>query len=170
MLVTAPFCCNQKVQAASAQSFTLRHQATIEIMCRNHSIIACLRHIYILLFFMPIPFVVNHTFNATTPERLQQVCLWTFTFESFYGHHLQHYRNPKRECSRLGRNILNGKGSDVVENVTFKTKTWLKFGDRDRNFIIHPETRDMKLEIETRAFKICACCRISLKKFVITSK
>jgi len=28
--------------------------------------------VYILLFFAHIPFVVNHTFNATPPERLQQ--------------------------------------------------------------------------------------------------
>ena len=40
--------------------------------CRDHSIIACSRHIYILLFFAHVPFVVNHTFNALPPERLQQ--------------------------------------------------------------------------------------------------
>jgi len=46
ILVTAPFCCDQKAQAASAQSFTLWQQATIEITCHDHSIIACSRHIY----------------------------------------------------------------------------------------------------------------------------
>jgi len=40
-------------------------------MRRNHSIIAYSRHIYVL-FFAHIPFVVNHTFNATPTERLQQ--------------------------------------------------------------------------------------------------
>jgi len=41
-------------------------------MRRDHSIIACLRHIYMVLFFARLPFVVNHTFNATLPDRLQQ--------------------------------------------------------------------------------------------------
>ena len=40
-------CCDRKVQAASAQSFTLWRQATIEITCHDHSIIACSRHIYL---------------------------------------------------------------------------------------------------------------------------
>jgi len=30
------------------------------------------RHIYMVLFFTHIPFVVKHTINATPPERLQQ--------------------------------------------------------------------------------------------------
>ena len=47
-------------------------KATIEITRRDHSIIACLRHIDIFLFFAHIPFVVNHIINATPPERLQQ--------------------------------------------------------------------------------------------------
>jgi len=40
-------------------------------MRRNHSIIACSRHIYVVLFFAHIPLVVNHTFKATPTERLQ---------------------------------------------------------------------------------------------------
>jgi len=32
---------------ASAQSFTLWQQATTEITCHDHSIIACSRHIYL---------------------------------------------------------------------------------------------------------------------------
>jgi len=40
-------CCDQKFWAASAQSFTLWQQATIEITQRDHSIIACSRHIYL---------------------------------------------------------------------------------------------------------------------------
>jgi len=32
----------------------------------------CSRHIHVFLFFAHIPFVVNHTINATPPERLQQ--------------------------------------------------------------------------------------------------
>jgi len=46
ILVTAPFCCDQKVPAACAQSFALWQQATIEITCQDHSIIACSRHLY----------------------------------------------------------------------------------------------------------------------------
>ena len=39
-------CYDRTTRAASAQSFTLWQQATIEITRRDHSIIACLRHIY----------------------------------------------------------------------------------------------------------------------------
>jgi len=60
-----------KARAACAQSFALWQQAPIEFTCHDHSIIACSRQVYILLFFVHIPFVVNHTFNTTPPERLQ---------------------------------------------------------------------------------------------------
>jgi len=40
------YCCDRKVRAACAQSFTLWQQATIEIIRRDHSIIACSFHIY----------------------------------------------------------------------------------------------------------------------------
>jgi len=83
ILVTAPFCCDRKDQMACAQSFTLWQQATIEITCHDHSIFACLRHIYVVLFFAHIPFMVNHTFNATPTEWLQQL-LWL----CFRGKHL----------------------------------------------------------------------------------
>jgi len=72
ILVTAPFCCDWKSRAAYAQSFALWQQATMEITWRDHSIIDCSGHIHIFLFFAHIPFVVNHTINATPPERLQQ--------------------------------------------------------------------------------------------------
>jgi len=68
-----------KSRAASAQSFTLAQQATIEIKCHDHSIIACSRHLHMVLFFAHIPFVVNRAFNATPAERLQQYdfkCKW----------------------------------------------------------------------------------------------
>ena len=39
-----------------------------EITRHDHSIIACSRHICMVLFFTHIPFVVNHTLNATPPE------------------------------------------------------------------------------------------------------
>jgi len=66
-------CCDRKAWVASAQSFTLWWQATIEVICHNHSIIACSCHIYIwVLFLAHIPFVLNHTFSATPMERLQQ--------------------------------------------------------------------------------------------------
>jgi len=62
----------RKAQAASAQSFTLYPQAKTYFTCHDHSFIACLHHVYILLFFTHILFVVNPTFNATSTERLQQ--------------------------------------------------------------------------------------------------
>jgi len=98
ILVTAPFCCDRKSRAACAQSFAPWQQATIEItlvvtiskhnqlvtrftsiirghsprsLHRDHSVIACSHHAYIFLFFAHIPFMVNHTINATPPERLQ---------------------------------------------------------------------------------------------------
>ena len=66
------WCCDRKSRAAYAQSFALWQQATIEFTCHDHSIIACSRHICMVWFFTHIPFVVNHTINATPPERLQQ--------------------------------------------------------------------------------------------------
>jgi len=60
-----------KARAAFAQSFAPWQQATIEFTRRDHSIIACSLRVYILLLFAHIPLVVNHTFNATPPKRLQ---------------------------------------------------------------------------------------------------
>ena len=45
------------------QSFALWQQATIEFTRRDNSIISCLRHIYMVLFFAHIPFVVNRAFQ-----------------------------------------------------------------------------------------------------------
>jgi len=46
MFVNSYCCCDRKALAARAQSFALWQQATIEIMHHDHSIIACLRHLY----------------------------------------------------------------------------------------------------------------------------
>jgi len=67
----AYYCCDRKARAACAQSFALWEQATIEITGRDHSVIACSRHIYVVLFFAHIPFVVNRAFSATPAEWLQ---------------------------------------------------------------------------------------------------
>jgi len=72
ILPTAPLSCDRKARAASAQSFTLWQQAAIDIMRRNHSIIACLHHIYMRIVLRAYPVVVKRTFNATRTERLQQ--------------------------------------------------------------------------------------------------
>jgi len=40
-------------------------------------------HKCMVLFFMHIPFVVNHTINATPPERLQQKQRWKHTWSSY---------------------------------------------------------------------------------------
>jgi len=73
ILVTAPFYCDLKSRAACAQSFAPWQQATTEITRRDHFIIACSRHVHIFLFFAHIPFVVNQTINATSPEKLQHM-------------------------------------------------------------------------------------------------
>jgi len=65
-------CYDWKSRVACVQSFALWQQATIQIMRRNNSIIACSRHIYVVLFFAHIPFVVNHTINAMPTKMLQQ--------------------------------------------------------------------------------------------------
>ena len=73
--------CDSKQQRRSRTAITLRarwslcsivHKLILAGLPRHDSsIIACSRHVYILLFFAHIPFVVNHAFNATPPERLQ---------------------------------------------------------------------------------------------------
>ena len=89
-------CCDRKSRAACAQSFAPWQQARIEIMLAislrvclslrsivhksisavstSQSLLLLLaRATYIMmLFFTHIPFVVNHTINATPPETLQQ--------------------------------------------------------------------------------------------------
>jgi len=90
-------CCDRKSRAAYAQIFALWQQATMEFTCHDHSsrtlvitfnpshvsigrtytprsLCYCLfaPHMCMVLFFTHIPFVVNHTTNATPPERLQQ--------------------------------------------------------------------------------------------------
>jgi len=44
------YCCDRKARAASAQSFALWQQATIEITRSVHFIIACSRYAYIRVF------------------------------------------------------------------------------------------------------------------------
>jgi len=55
---------------ARPQNFTLWQQAAIEATRRDHSIMACSHHIYVVLFFAHIRFVVNRAFRATPDERL----------------------------------------------------------------------------------------------------
>jgi len=49
------WCCDRKVRAASAQSFTLWQQARIKIMRRSHSIIACSCNIYMAIVLRAHP-------------------------------------------------------------------------------------------------------------------
>ena len=113
-------CCARKVWAASAQSFTLWQQATIEItfvvtiskyyqlltsftsiirghskrsLHREHSIIACSRYIYmgvILRTHRTHP--VNRTFNAMPTERLQHHFEPCHAYKQKVGHILQAWR------------------------------------------------------------------------------
>jgi len=107
------YCCDRKSRAAYVQSFALWQQATIELTCHDHSsrtlllrsivdIVGITRdymprllyyclfapHICMVLFFTHIPFVVNHTFNATSPERLQ------------------HYHLPLYQCVAIAFQII----------------------------------------------------------------
>jgi len=77
ILVTAPFCCDRKSRAVCAQSFAPWQQATMR-SCLQSLLLLLARAMYIIkvLFFMHIPFVVNHTINTTPPERLQQYFGW----------------------------------------------------------------------------------------------
>jgi len=67
-------CCDWKAQAACAQSFTL---------AASNNRVHTLRSLYYCMFvprisvffFVYIPSVVNHTFNAMPAERLQR-CSW----------------------------------------------------------------------------------------------
>jgi len=49
--MTIAQCCDQRVQVASMQSFTLWQQATIKIICCNHFIIASSCHINLGIIF-----------------------------------------------------------------------------------------------------------------------
>ena len=74
------YCCDRKSRAAYAQSFALWQQATIELTCRNHSIIACSHHIYMVLFFTHIPFMVNIQCNACGEVATISYVVWTYTY------------------------------------------------------------------------------------------
>jgi len=120
ILVTAPFRCDQNSRAACAQSFAPRQQ--VVIMRRNLSmrtlvimfncshinigraftsqslllLLACTTYTMVL-FFTHIPFVVNHTINATPPERLQQHPLLSttnHTDRTFFVRRLNSARHP----------------------------------------------------------------------------
>jgi len=104
------YCCDRKSRAAYAQSFALWQQETMEFTCHDHSLgtldtmfnrshvkigrasmpqslFYCLfaPHICMVLFFTHIPFLVNHTINATPPERLQQYHLCKGRQKIFYA-------------------------------------------------------------------------------------
>ena len=107
ILVTAPFCCDRKAQAACTQSFTLWQPATINLIRHNHAVyslviifnrshlsickdaaitillLARATYIWVLLF-AHILFVADHTFNATPTERLQQIYYYYYRFLIFY--------------------------------------------------------------------------------------
>jgi len=60
-------CCDRKSRAACGQSFALWQQATIEITRRDHSIIACSRHIYngVILHAYPVRGESHNQRNTT---------------------------------------------------------------------------------------------------------
>jgi len=113
-------CCDRKYRAARAQSFAPWQEATTEITRRDHSIIACSRHTHVFLFFAHIPFVVNHTINATPPERLQQ----SYDKDCILGllDLLCHItKNPKPNCKPVSnfQNLLK-KCCSLHQNISHK--------------------------------------------------
>ena len=87
-------------------------------------IIACSRHAYIFLFFVHILFVVNHTINATPPERLQQhpllfttnhvLCVKAglrMTSTSWSQHHFVAIGNPERHVRKASHRSSNNSTS-----------------------------------------------------------
>ena len=113
-------CCDRKSRAAYADVyFALWQQGTIEFTCHDHSprtlvvmfnrsqvnigrastprsLFYCLfaPHVYMVLFFTHISFVVNHTINATPPERLQQYT----NQKTFTNYHAQFPLHNKQFC------------------------------------------------------------------------
>jgi len=94
-------------------------------------------HICMVLFFTPIPFVVNHTINATPPERLQQDCdnaafsnpvlksnpcmrfenhnfLQLFQYEWKSGIPLHSEDIPHRQCTQLRETLKLVKGNRSI--------------------------------------------------------
>ena len=67
-----------------------------ELPRHDHSFIACSRHMYVcmVLFFTHISFMVNHTTNATPPERLQQYPKQ----KTFTNYHAQFPLHNKQLC------------------------------------------------------------------------
>jgi len=121
-------CCDWKSRAACAQSFIPWQQATIEITWWDHSIIACSRHMHIFLFFVHIPFGVNHTINATLPERLQQhPLLFTtnHTVRTFFVWRLNSTRPPHPGHSTI---LLR---SEIPSGMYAKLRTVAASNNRD---------------------------------------
>ena len=113
--IIKPFC-DRKSQAACAQSFTPWQHATIEFMVTISLTIACSWHAYIFLFFVHTPFVVNHTFNATPLERLQQHPLL------FYNE--THARSFCKGCTWPDLHIL------VTAPFCYDRKAWVRKASR----------------------------------------
>jgi len=108
---------DRKARVACAQSFILWQQATIEIMCRNHSIIACSCHIYmgVILHAHPVggESQIWHNANrevATTIPHLynklhQSHILFVksapgMTITSWSQHHFVAIRKPERHVHK----------------------------------------------------------------------
>jgi len=110
-------CCDRKSRATCVQTFAPGQQATIEIMCCNLSCYCLLALHIMVLFFMHIPFVVNHTINANgevatpsppfynEPHQLHVLCVKAelgTTPTSWSQHHFVAIGNPKRHmCKAL---------------------------------------------------------------------
>jgi len=110
-------CCDQKAWTASAQSFTLWQQAIVRITRRDHSIIACSRHIYLCVALCAHPICGESHFQrninwevATTSLpfcselHLSHILCEKFapgtTFTSWSKHHFVVIGKPRRQVCK----------------------------------------------------------------------
>jgi len=73
ILVKAPLCCDWTGRAASAQTFTLSHQATMKIPRRTNFISACSRRTSVVHHTHPVRGESHIQHNAMLTERLQHL-------------------------------------------------------------------------------------------------
>jgi len=96
-------CCDRKSRAACAQSFAPWQQATTQITRRDHSIIACSRHVHngVILHAHPVRGESHNQRNTTADVATQWKVIWKWpTFQSCqFCHNLAYSR--KSHCRKL---------------------------------------------------------------------
>jgi len=99
-----------------------------ELPHRNHSIIACSRHIYILLFFAHILFMVNHTINTTQRRSCNNIpsfLQWTAPIAHSFLWRLHTARPPHPGHSTIWLR------SEILSGMCAKLRTVAASNNRD---------------------------------------